>query len=101
MPDMQQKDWAVEVHMQLLLPLRPLVLTLQAVIHNEPVVVLPGTAPELQLAQAATAAWPVLAVVPTVLVLVVLPHCCTLVRTVDEQQLVAAKNKLKSKKRKL
>jgi hypothetical protein len=97
MPDMQQKDWAVDVHMQLLLSLPPLVLTLLVVIHNEPVAVLPGIAPELQLAQAATAAWPVLAVVPTVLVLVVLPRCCTPVRTVDEQQLVAAKNKLKRK----
>ena len=93
-PDMQL-DSAVELHMQSLLPLWPWVLVLQLVEHTEPVAVLPGTALELRLVQAVTVAWRVLAVVPTVLLLVVLPHCCTPVRMAGEQELVAGKNEMK------
>lgn len=96
MPDMQQKDWAVELHMQCLLPSQPWVLAIQVVKHTEPVAVLLGTA--LQLVQTVPVAWLMLAVVPTVLVWVELPHCCTLVRMADEQELAAAKNKMKEDK---
>jgi hypothetical protein len=94
---MRQKDWAVELHMQCLLPSQPWVLAFQVVQHNEPepVAVLLGTALQLQLVQTVPVAWLMLAVVPTVLVWVVLPHCCTLVRTADEQELAAAENKMK------
>jgi hypothetical protein len=76
MPDMQQKDWAVELHMQCLLPSQPWVLAFQVVVRTEPVAALLGTALELQLVQTGTVAWPMLAVVPAVLVWVVLPHHC-------------------------
>ena len=94
MPDMQQ-DWAVELRMQCLLPSHPWVSAFQVVERTEPVAALLGTALELQLVEIVTAAWLTLAVAPTVLVWVVLPHCCTLVRMADEQEPVAGKKKMK------
>ena len=94
MPDMQQKDWAVELHMQCLLPSQPCVSVFQVVERTEPVAALLGTVLELQLVQTVTAAWLTLAVAPTVLVWVALPHCCTLVRMADEQEPVAGKNEI-------
>ena len=92
--DMQQKDWAVELHKQCLLPSQPWVLAFQVVESTEPVAALLGTVQELQLVQTETVAWLTLAVAPVVLVWVVLPHCCTLVRMADGQELVAGKNKM-------
>jgi hypothetical protein len=98
MPDMQQKDWAVELHMQCLLPSQPWVLAFQVVQRTEPVAALLGTALELQLVQTETVAWLTLAVVPAVLVWVVLPHYCKLVRRADGWELVAGKNEMKEDK---
>jgi len=94
MLDMQQKDWVVELHMQRLLPSQPFVLAFQVVERTEPVAVLLGTALGLQLVQTVSVAWLTLAVAQTVPVWVVLTRCCTLVRTADEQELVAGKNKM-------
>jgi hypothetical protein len=94
-PDMQQEDWAVELRMLCLLPSRPWVSALQVAQRTEPVAVRLGTALELQLVQTVSVAWLMFAVVPTVLVWVALPHCCTLERTVDEWELVSGKHEMK------
>jgi hypothetical protein len=94
MPDMQQKDWAVELHMLCLLPSQPWVSAFRVAEQTERVAVLLGIVQELQLVQTVPVAWPMSAVVPTVLVWVVLPHCCTLERSADERELVAGKNKM-------
>jgi hypothetical protein len=72
------------------------------VARTEPVAALPGIAlvQALLLAQVVvvgqqqTVASPALATVPTVLMSVVQPHCCTLVQTVDEKELVAAQKQM-------
>jgi hypothetical protein len=98
MPDMRQKDWAVELHMQCLPPSQPFVLALQVAGRTEPAAAPLGTAPELLLVQTVTAAWLTLAVAPTVPVWVVLPRCCILVRMADGQELAAGKDKMKEDK---
>jgi hypothetical protein len=75
---------------------------LEAVVRIEPVAALPDIAlvqaplfvQVVAVVQQQTVAWPALATVPAVLTSVVQPHCCTLVQTAGQKELVAALKKI-------